>query len=619
MKKYDLGFEKIGVDVSQLKTKDYTTCPECSHKRKQANKKQKVLAINQESGHYTCNHCDFKGRVDSNDWINNKTARSDEYTPQISHSKPKVIQSIKEEIKPFKTGVLRSEGISYLNSRGISLETAKKLRVAQNKNWLAFNYYKDGKIVNAKYRGLEGKKFYQHKGCDKYLYNLENLKNQDTICIVEGEFDVLSIVEAGFLNVGSVSQGAPNAGTSVGSKLQCLDNSIEYIKNAKKVIIWTDNDPNGKYLEKILIERFGSDRCAVVDKGDWKDANECLVKNCAEYVKELIDNAKDVPIEGVRCLSQVSDKMDETYHNGYRKGVRVGMSEIDDCFSFYKGWWNLFHGIPNSGKSAFINFLMMCMSAKHGWKWAVFSPEHYPAEDFYTDMVEVLTGRTTDKDGYNRLPFEYFQIAKEFIDKHFFFVYPQGDGITNSTDNVIDKIKELKLAKDIDGYLIDPYNQLIRTDNDNISVYLERSLSQVDHLNKTHNLCGNIVAHPRTVQKAQDEEDYRKSTTYEVAGGAMWYNKSYISTCVHRPKNQSDKTDTLVEIDVQKVKSHKRAGTPATVLLNYDREKQWYVDGDGNCPLTGFFETLLPSYEQGTMDFEEQGQYLDFEGDPLPF
>jgi len=150
----------------------------------------------------------------------------------------------------------------------------------------------------------------------------------------------------------------------------------------------------------------------------------------------------------------------------------------------------------------------------------------------------------------------------------------------------------LKLSKDIDGFLIDPYNQLTRG-SENIDVYLERSLNDVDNLCNTHNLVGNIVAHPRTIYKEKGEEDYKKSTPYEVAGGAMWYNKAYGITSVHRPYNQSNKIDTSVEIDVQKIKSHKRGGRPKAVDMNYDRKTGWYLSLMGECPLTGEFDKLL--------------------------
>lgn len=594
MSTFKKGFELLGIDLGETTAKGMTTCFSCSDKRKQANKNKRVLQVYKETGYYKCHHCGINGQVDSDEWINRDPNQY--VAPETKSTLPPVEQKEKpkEVIKPFLMTRPTAKVYELFESRGISQETCEFLKIAANNNKIAFNYYKDGQVVGAKYRAINEKKFYQHAGCEKYLYNLDSLKGQDEIIIVEGEFDVAAIIEAGFKNVGSVSQGAPNAGTHVGSKLQCLDNSIEYIKKAKRVIVFTDEDPNGKYLKKILIERFGADRCATVEIPEGcKDANDVLLRFGVDRLRKIIKAAKDTPIQGVRTVNQARSKMLDQYHNGIKKGIPTGVKALDGIFSFYKGWWYLWHGIPQSGKSAFVNFLMMCMSVQHGWKWAVFSPEHYPEEDFYMDMVEVLTGKTVDNESYHdRVSEQDFEVAMDFINEHFFFVYPEFDNMKNSSEVVLDKIRELKLSKGIDGYLIDPYNQLVREDNDQISVYLERSLSEVDNLNKTHNLVGNIVAHPIKQYKPEGELDYKKSTTYDVAGGAMWYNKSYVSTNVHRPFNQSDKTNKMVEIDVQKVKRQKVVGYGACVDMTFDRVNGWYYSSDGSCPLEGAFEII---------------------------
>jgi hypothetical protein len=174
----------------------------------------------------------------------------------------------------------------------------------------------------------------------------------------------------------------------------------------------------------------------------------------------------------------------------------------------------------------------------------------------------------------------------------------------------------------------------MREGAENIDTYLERTLSEVDRMNKTHNLVGNIVAHPRTMYKEKGEADYKKSTTYEVAGGAMWYNKCYGSTNVHRPFNQSDKRNCLVEIDVQKIKSHKRAGKPACRSMNFDIKTGWYKSLDGSCSMDGVFEQMLinkgieplpkmqPVNTEGmsfTEKMEAEGRPKDKDGDFLPF
>ena len=608
---YHIGFEKLGIDTDKLSSTGYTTCPECSESRKQINQHSKVLKVYTKTGFYDCKHCDFSGRVDSDEWINQQHELQ---TGLISTSKPTITPTeapTATDIKPFILNPLLEKHYEYLHERGISKETAIAFQLSQNKDWLVFNYYKGIEIIGAKYRKINEKKFYQHAGCEKVLYNLDRLKNQDTIMIVEGEFDVLAVFESGFHAVASVSQGAPNEGQHIGSKLQCLDNSIDYIKNAKKVLIWTDNDKNGLYLQRILIDRFGADRCATIEIPETlidketgetcKDANAVLMSYGAKKVKELIDSAKETPIDGVRTVKQVEPEMWETYNNGYRMGVSTGISPFEGHFSFYKPWWNLYYGIPNSGKSEKVLFFMMCMSVLRGWKWACFVPEAYPASDFYNDCIMKLTGRGVDIGAKNRLTKQEYRVALDFINEHFFFIYPQDDkdaegkNMPNNFHNVIAKIKELKLSKGIDGFLIDPINQLnASTDFPGTKdEKLEQMYGEIDVLCKTHHLSGNLVAHPRTLYKDKDQDDYRAPTPYEIAGGAMNYNKAYCILCVHRPFNQSNKISTLVEIDVQKVKKHKVAGTPSLVSMNFDRKTGWYYSLDGICALTGEFEKML--------------------------
>lgn len=599
MAEYTIGLEKLGIDLQTVSSTGYTTCPKCSHTRKTLpHQKQKVLQVNKQTGNYNCNHCDFKGRVDSNEWIEKQHQKDFSAQPQQSMKK--------EAIKPFYFAPLDQKAYDYLASRGISEKTAIECKLAYNLECLAFNYYKDGQIIGAKYRKLADKFFWQHQGCEKYLYGLDDIKGQDTIIIVEGEFDKLALWEVGFKNCVSVSQGAPNVGSDIGQKLKCLDNSIEYIKNAKRVIIACDNDPNGIYLTKILVDRFGADRCAVVEfPSGCKDANDVLMLQGANALIDCIQNAKDTPIEGVTELSEVREKMLDIFQNGYTKGVATGIQNLDAHFSFYKTWWNLFYGIPNSGKSAWVMYLMACMSARHGWKWACFVPEAYPAEDFYLDVVKVITGRGTEQYSKDRLTIQEFQIAMDFVEKHFFFVYPadyldkEGKNMQNSSEIVISKIKELKLSKGIDGFLIDPFNQLTKGSGEKGTAkdeYLEEVLGKIDHLCKTHNLSGNITAHPIKQYKDKDSEDFKKPTPYDCAGGAMWYNKAYTITCVHRPYNQSDKDNTSVEIDIQKIKSHKRIGRPKPVFFNFVPNMEWYHDEKIPIEMNilhGFFDKLL--------------------------
>ena len=623
-KTYRIGWELAGIDMDKLSSTGYTTCPECSQDRK-SHKNSKCLKVYPKTGYYKCNHCGLDKRVDSDEWLEKQ--HQDKFKNRITKPVPKATPI---QMKPFSTTPLTSKQIEYLSTRGISIDTANLCKVANNGGAIAFNYYKEDEIVGAKYRKTDSKFFWQHAGCKKYLYGLDDIKGMDNIVIVEGEFDKLACYEAGVEACVSVSQGAPNVGSEVGGKLSCLDNSIEYIKQAKRVVLFCDNDENGRYLTQVLVERFGADRCSVVELPEnCKDANDVLLKHGKDYIVELITNAINVPISGVRTVEQVSEKLWSLFDKGFRKGVHTGVEELRENFSFYKPWWNLYYGIPNSGKSAYVLYLMMSMAINKGWKWAVFSPEHYPAEDFYFDCVKILTGRNVELNQPNRLTREHYKIALEFLHKHFFFVYPEddknsaGEFMSNTCEVVIDKIRELKLAKDIDGFLIDPFNQMVKASADkgkSVDVHLEEALGKIDRLCKTHNLSGNITAHPRTMYKDKDSDNYKKPTPYECAGGAMWYNKAYTISCIHRPFNQSDKNDRSVEIDVQKVKSHKRGGKPGLVNFQFNTDLEWYIGSTGSVQtsaLYGKFSELCGDNEPDPDSFTAKLQ----EDDPdfVPF
>lgn len=91
--------------------------------------------------------------------------------------------------------------------------------------WIVFPYYKNGQLVNAKYRTTDKRFRYvvphravchahhrprrQVSGAEKVLYGYDDVVNAPEVIIVEGEMDKLSLEEAGFRNVVSVPDGAP--------------------------------------------------------------------------------------------------------------------------------------------------------------------------------------------------------------------------------------------------------------------------------------------------------------------------------------------------------------------------------------------------------------------------
>ena len=76
---------------------------------------------------------------------------------------------------------------------------------------IAFPYRHQGELYNIKYRTAD-KKFRQEKDARKQFYMSETLEllQQETLIVVEGELDVLSLYECGYENVISLPDGAPS-------------------------------------------------------------------------------------------------------------------------------------------------------------------------------------------------------------------------------------------------------------------------------------------------------------------------------------------------------------------------------------------------------------------------
>ena len=132
-------------------------------------------------------------------------------------------------------------------------------------------------------------------GAELIFFGLDNIKTMDKIYIVEGEMDALSLHEAGIYSVCSV----PNGASKGNQRLDYLDNCWEFFKDKKSIVLCTDNDQPGLSLRNELARRLGHYRCKYIEFGDYNDPNDVLVKKGAEVLRNILNTAKDFPLEGI--------------------------------------------------------------------------------------------------------------------------------------------------------------------------------------------------------------------------------------------------------------------------------------------------------------------------------
>ena len=269
------------------------------------------------------------------------------------------------------------------------------------------------------------------------------------------------------------------------------------------------------------------------------------------------------------------------YDNGYESVQGVGNQTLDEHFKLKRGEVSLVTGIGNYGKSTFLKWYLLLHAVKHGRKFALFPPEDNPAEEFYFDLVEIYLGCNLTPYGNGRNTRREFEMAYDWISKHFFYIYPKDAAPT--PDYIKERFLEMIIKEKVDGCIIDPFNQLT---NDYGSVggrddkYLEAVLGDFDRFATLNQVFFLIVAHPKMMHK-DGTGNYPCPDVFDLSGGAMWNNKMYNILVYHRPNHQQDPNSPQCEVHTKKIKRQKIVGKKGTIELEYIRNKRrFFISGE---------------------------------------
>ena len=111
----------------------------------------------------------------------------------------------------------------------------------------------------------------------------------------------------------------------------------------------------------------------------------------------------------------------DLYNGNYVKPIEVGMGGLDDIYKILKGTFHTITGIPNHGKSYFLDQMLLRIAQNHDWKFAIFSPEHSTSMHIRR-LVQMETEKAFDEGFVNRLTQDELKKSLDFINKHFYFI-----------------------------------------------------------------------------------------------------------------------------------------------------------------------------------------------------
>ncbi|KAK9909228.1 hypothetical protein WJX75_009173 [Coccomyxa subellipsoidea] len=503
---------------------------------------------------------------------------------------------------------LSREVVEYFAQRGISRATLERNGVQQeysskhNSQAIAFPYYRDGEVINIKYRTLD-KKFWQTPGTERILYGLDDVKNSAEIIIVEGEMDKLALDEAGVKNVISVPDGAPRAvkegdlpPPEADTKFQYLWNCRAILDQAVRIVLATDSDTPGQALAEELARRLGRDRCwrvrwpsepsSTADAADpgaasvaRKDANEVLLKDGPEALQALIQDADPYPIRGLFKFSDFLDEIWSMYdeQDAMGQGVSTGWSGLDNYYRVVPGELSIVTGVPNSGKSEWIDALLCNLATQHGWSFAMCSMEK-KVKDHARQLLEKYIGKPFLDAKYAgkaaRMEAQDVEEGLQWLEERFHVVRCEDDELP-SVDWVLGLARAAVLRYGIRGLVIDPYNELDhqRPVHMNETEYVSQMLTKIKRFAQHNDVHVWFVAHPRQLQGWKGEPP----NLYDISGSAHFINKADNGIVIHRNRDPEQGALNHVKVLVRKVRN-KAAGTIGDCILEYDRSTGRYKD-----------------------------------------
>lgn len=550
--------------VSSVEFNDTTrvVCPFCAPTRRKSNLKEMTLSRKDDGAVvYYCHHCDASGSV-----------------------QPRRIKLAAVPQPNIINNKLEQRHYDWLAERKISKATADKAGLFSATKWFArlnktadcigFPYYRDGALVSAKYRSFPEKDFTQDSGGAHDFFGIDNIDPTQPIVIVEGEIDALTLMEVGISNALSVPGGAPvkvadgKVSPSEDKKFSFVWNARDILEKVPYVILATDQDGPGQALAEELARRIGKDKCRVA-KFDAKDVNEILNDPTRDDptrdIRAVIDGASPYPIDGLSDARTYEERLTDLFAKGTGQGFSTGFKSLDAIYTVAPGQLTVVTGYPSSGKSNFVDQLMVNLAKNDDWKFAVCSFENQP-EIHISRLMEIYTGKRFFE-GRERMSSEEKDGAFSWVQDHFLFLDSHGEA-PNTLDSILERARVAVKRMGVRGMVIDPYNYIDISRDNTETEAISNMLTRVQKFCKANDVHVWFVAHPSKINRAGTEQP--RPDGMSISGSMAWWAKTDCGITVHR-------TDKCVEVAVWKCR-YRWVGTQGETSLIYSKTAGTYSE-----------------------------------------
>jgi len=334
---------KKGIEVKKVRGDELIiNCPFCGDKES----KGSISAVH---GAFNCLHLNRCGEQLSFWDFQKKLGNVPEHLAAWQPAQTFVAKTPKKYVKPvIKATKPKTKIMAYLEGRGLSKKTIEFFKIGEKDNAIVFPYFKDKKLVGAKYRTLE-KKMWGEKDSEPVLFNRDNIEDDEKLLVIcEGEIDCMSLHEYGIDSV-SLPNGA--------NAFRWLDNEWEWLQQFDRFYLCLDDDAAGIKGAGILAQKMGAWKCRRV-VFPHKDANECLQnKISVNVMMDCIGAGRDFRPNDLVSPDVFTDEIIQLIENPRAlNGTPTAWGKLD---SLLGGWrmseLTIWSGQNGSGKSTILN------------------------------------------------------------------------------------------------------------------------------------------------------------------------------------------------------------------------------------------------------------------------
>jgi twinkle protein len=536
--------------------------------------------------------------------------------------------------------------LAWFESRGISQHVVRMLNIEMQANKfmamakkeikvISFPFYRKGFVVNYKHRGYfknsEGKvkrAFQQEKNSIDTWYGIDEVKpDTKRIVIVEGETDKASVMEAFKLeDEMPVCLSVPNGVNSLG-KIPAED--WDAISHAEAYIIFVDEDVmgQGQKLREELLRRLRPAKCMDVERPKGcKDANDVLKTHGPEKLREVVDNAFYLDLEGHFTLNGDIEELDDYIENGEEKGVEIGIfPNLSRMHKFARPRLNIWTGVPEHGKTTMLLNVINELYEEQKWKTALWSPEHARRVYFWGEAIEVFSGyclkhsKAAKENPEAILPKEIYSIVKGAINDRFSMVKtPKYD-----IDSILTTFEGAVYRHGVKSIVIDPFNRIDLPNNDK-KKGINDVLSKLNEFKNEFWVSINLVVHPRKMEESLriatgEMDDAGKPVTinafqvpgvYDLDGASDFANQADNIFVVYR------NIATNITKLIKKKQKYKNDGYKGEVDFTFDPINSRMSEVSSVTSRQRLWAEGLPKVE---IDFNNINMPPDYPEDDIPF